>query len=69
MCEHLISYNCVITNESSGPEVPQGVVVTMLDCEIVVIEFKLHACYNIHFWSNTLGKGIKPSYHPHLWVK
>ena len=37
-----------------------GVVVNMLDCNIIVNKFKLQLCYYVHFWTNTLGKGIEP---------
>ena len=37
-----------------------GVMVKVLDCRIVVSEFKLQAGYYFHFWSNTLGKGMNP---------
>ena len=32
----------------------------MLDYNIVVSEFELQLCYYIHFWTNTLGKGMNP---------
>ena len=39
---------------------PCGVMVKSLDSGIVVSEFKLQLCYYIHFWRNTLGKGMNP---------
>ena len=33
---------------------------TMLDCDIVVSEFKFQLGYYIHFQITTLGKGMKP---------
>ena len=33
-------------------------VANMLDCDIVISEFKLQSRYYIHFRSNTLGKGM-----------
>ena len=30
------------------------------DCDIVVNKFKLWLCYYIHFWTNTLWKGMNP---------
>ena len=35
-----------------------GVVANVLDCYIVVSEFKLKLCYYIYFQSNTLGNGM-----------
>ena len=43
----------LIKNESS-------VMVKVLDCEIVVSEFELQSRYNVHFRTNTLGKGMEP---------
>ena len=37
---------------------PFGVVANMLDCNIIVSEFKLQSNYYIHF--RTLRKGMKP---------
>ena len=34
-----------------------GVVANVLDCDIIVREFKIQWCYKIHFQTNTLGKG------------
>ena len=39
---------------------PHGVMVKSLDCGTVVHNFKLQSCYYIHFWRNTLGKGMNP---------
>ena len=33
-----------------------GIEANMLDCNIVVLEFKLQSCYYIHFKTNILGK-------------
>ena len=44
------------------------VVVNMLDSDIIVSEFKLQLCFYIHFWTNTLGKGMNP-FIPQLWLK
>ena len=41
---------------------PCGVVFNALDCGIVVSEFKLQPCYNVHFKTNTLGKGMTPPF-------
>ena len=37
---------------------PRGVTVKVMDCRIVVSEFEPQFCYCIHFWTNTLGKGM-----------
>ena len=37
-----------------------GVIVKMMDRRIVVSEFELQSRYYIHFWANTLGKGMDP---------
>ena len=37
---------------------PRGVMVKMIDCKIVVSKFKLQLRYYVHFWANTLGKGM-----------
>ena len=34
--------------------------VKVLDCDIVVSEFKLRSSYYVHFWTYTLGKGMNP---------
>ena len=39
---------------------PRGVMVKAIDCGIVVSEFVLQSHYYIHFWANTLGKGMNP---------
>ena len=31
-----------------------------MDCGIVVSEFIFQSCYYVHFWANTLGKGMNP---------
>ena len=35
-----------------------GVMVKPLDCRIAVSEFGLQSRYYVHFWTNTLGKGM-----------
>ena len=40
---------------------PCGVVVIVLDCDFVVIEFELQSRYYVHFRTNALGKGMNPS--------
>ena len=39
---------------------PRGVIVKALDCGIVVNEFELQSRDNVHFKTNSLGKGMKP---------
>ena len=41
---------------------PRGVMVKVLDCEIVVSEFELQSRYYVHFRTNTLEKGMYPPY-------
>ena len=38
----------------------RGVMVKVLDCGIVVHEFEPQSCYDVHFQTNTLGKGMNP---------
>ena len=45
-------------------ESPRGAVANVLNCNIVVSEFRLHSRYYIHFRSNTLGKRYEPIYYP-----
>ena len=37
-----------------------GVMVKTLDCRTVVSEFKLQSSCYVHFWTNTLRKGMNP---------
>ena len=37
---------------------PLGVVANVLDCNIGVSKFELHSYYDVHFRTNTLGKGM-----------
>ena len=39
---------------------PHGVMVKVMDCGIIVSEFKLQSHYYVHFHANTLGKGMNP---------
>ena len=39
---------------------PRGVMVKAMDCEVVVSEFVLQSRYYVHFWANTLAKGMNP---------
>ena len=43
---------------------PHGVMVKVMDCRIIVSEFKLQSRYYIHYWKNTLGKGMNPLIFP-----
>ena len=47
-------------------EVPFGVVANVLDCDMIVSEFKLQSHYNVHCWSNTLGKGMNTFISPDI---
>ena len=49
--------------------IPCGVMVNVMDCKIIVSEFKLHLHYYVHFWTNTLGKHINLIIPPQLWIK
>ena len=51
-------YRGQVTTESGG--CPCGVMVKAMDCGIVVREFVLQSRYYVHFWANTLGKGMNP---------
>ena len=42
-------------------EYPHGLMVKAMDGGIVVGEFELRLRYYIHFWANTLGKGMNPA--------
>ena len=39
---------------------PRGVMVKAMNCRVVVREFVLQSRYYVHFWANTLGKGMNP---------
>ena len=52
------SQKCIDDNKDSEMGCPHGVMVQTMDCGIVVSEFKLQSCYNVHFQTNTLGKGM-----------
>ena len=43
---------------------PRGVMVNAMGRGIVVSEFELQSLYYVHFWTNTLGKGMNPLIHP-----
>ena len=40
--------------------IPHGVVVNMLDCDIIASKFELQSWYYIHFQTNTYGKSTDP---------
>ncbi len=46
-----------------------NVMVKAMDCEIVARAFKLQSRYYVHFWANTIGKGMNPPLSYQLWVK
>ena len=39
---------------------PRGVMVKVMDCRIVASEFVLQSRSDVHFRTNTLGKGMNP---------
>ena len=39
---------------------PRGVMVKAMERRMKVSEFKLQSRYYVHFWANTLGKGMNP---------
>ena len=43
---------------------PRGVMVKVMDCKILVSEFKLQSRYYVHFQTDTLGKGMNPLIFP-----
>ena len=43
---------------------PRGIIVKAMDCRIVASEFIFQSHYYIHFWANTLGKGMNPLISP-----
>ena len=43
-----------------NPGCPHGVMVKAMDCGIIVSEFVLQSYYCVHFWANTLEKGMNP---------
>ena len=46
-------------------EIPMA---SWLTCDIIVNKIKLYSRYYIHFWTNTLEKGMHPL-DPQVWVK
>ena len=50
----------MICKHKSTGMCPCGLMVKVLNCKIVVHGFKLHSHYYVHFWTNTLGKGMNP---------
>ena len=37
-----------------------GVMAKVMDCGIIVRDFKLQSCYYVHLQTNTLGKDMNP---------
>ena len=64
----LVKFRYVHTDLNPAGRCPRGVMVKAMDWEIVVSEFELHSRYYVHFWTNTLGKGMNPL-PSQLWVK
>ena len=56
----IVIVNAYITSLSVWWGCPRGVMVKAMDCGIVVSEFELQLHYYVHFWANTLGKGMNP---------
>ena len=54
----LISNIAILLSNVLKVRIPSGRVASMLDCNIVASEFKFQSCFYVHFWTNTLGKGI-----------
>ena len=46
-----------------------GIVVNVLDCDIVISEFEFHSRYYVHHRTNTLKKGMKAFIFPQIFVK
>ena len=47
----------------------RGVGANVFDFDIVVKEFELQSRYYVHFWTNTIDKGMNPLILFQLWVK
>ena len=56
--QQVLYFLLIITKSGGG--CPRHVMVTAMDCGIVVSEFVFQSCYYIHFGANTLGKGMNP---------
>ena len=37
-----------------------GVMFKEMVCGVVLSEFEFQSCYYVHFWANTLGRGMNP---------
>ena len=50
---------------------PSRIGANMLDCDIIVSEFKLQLFYDVYFWTNTLQKDMNHFIltPPQLWVR
>ena len=59
-CKHYLNSFFFNMCQSQVRGCPHGVMVKVLDCGIIVNEFKLQSRYNVHFQKNTLGKGMNP---------
>ena len=60
--DNLIYLSCVLLIDGAlGAEIwgsPQGVEAKVLDCDLKVSKIELQTFYYIHFWTNSLGKGM-----------
>ena len=69
VCINLLQDDFSLKSDSQSPQgCPRGVLVKAMDCGIVVREFVLQSRYYVHFWANTLGKGLNPLIFLQLWV-
>ena len=65
----VIWYQVFLSNTNNLQGSTWYIVTNMLDCKIVVSEFKLQSYCFIYFWTNSLGKGIEPLYPSQSWFK
>ena len=61
-----MTLNYILWFGSSFGGGPLSVVVNVLDCDIIISEFKLQSYYYVHFWIKTLGKSENPLILPQL---
>ena len=58
-----------LNKETKPKGCPLDVMVKAMDCWIEVREFVLQSRYYVHFWANTLGKGMNPLMLPAMgWI-
>ena len=58
--QNVIKYSFNIKSGLEGERIPHGIVVNVLDWDIVVSVFKLQYCYYIHFHTNIFRKSMNP---------